>query len=160
AVMVMSDGEIVEGKVIASETGQPIPGARVFLTDVSWDDKPRTTSDEEGRFKITGISRTTEHGMTRNTNYPLALIVQAEGYAPDLTEVKKTSGPLQIRLNPAESVHGKVVDEAGAPVEGAEIYAEEWRGRRDGLALRAKSAADGTFTIADTPADSVKYSVG
>ena len=53
AVMVMADGEILEGQVTAARSGRPISGARIYLTDVPWFDKPRTTTDKDGRFEIT-----------------------------------------------------------------------------------------------------------
>jgi len=152
SVMVMSDGEILEGQVTVAQSGRPISGARIYLTDVPWFDKPRTTTDKDGRFKITGIDRTQN---IQDPTKPLALIVHAAGHAPELIEVQTTSGLLKIGLSPGGSVHGKVVDEAGKPVEGATISSNRWRGRP--LPMSVKSARDGTFTVTDVPDDNVEY---
>ncbi len=152
AVMVMADGEILEGQVTRS--GHPISGARVYLTDVPWFDKPRTTTGKDGRFKLTGIDRTQN---LQDPTKPLALIVHAAGHAPELIDVQTTSGPLKIGLSPGGSVRGKVVDEAGKPVEDAAITARQWRGRP--LSLSVKSANDGTFTLTDLPDDDVEYMI-
>lgn len=159
AVMVMADADVIEGKVLASETGKPIAGAKVFLSDVPWFFEPRTTSDKDGHFKIGGISRVTTNGMTRNSNYPLAVIVQAAGFAPELVQVGSGTDKLKIELNPGQKVHGQVVDEEGKAIPGATIAANQWRGRRGQLPLQTESAADGTFTIVDAPDDKVEYSV-
>jgi beta-lactamase regulating signal transducer with metallopeptidase domain len=152
AVMVMADGKRIEGQVTAAQTGSPIPGARISLSDANWLEEARATTDEDGRFAIAGINRTGNAPISSNR---LALIVQAAGYAPELIEVEKMSGPLTIRLRPAGSIHGKVVDEAGKPLGEARIDTFRWRGYR--LRLSVKSAADGTFTITDAPADTVEY---
>jgi beta-lactamase regulating signal transducer with metallopeptidase domain/uncharacterized GH25 family protein len=152
ALMVMADGELLEGHVTRS--GRPISGARIYLTDVPWFDKPRTTTEKDGRFKITGVDRT--HNLQDPTK-PLALIVQAAGHAPELVELPTTFGPLEIGLKPGGTVRGKVVDEAGKPVEEAAITATQWRGRP--LSLSVKSGKDGTFTIPDLPDDKIEYMI-
>lgn len=159
AVMVIANADIIEGKVLASETGKPIAGAKVFLSDIPWFFEPRATTDKDGQFKIGSISRVTTNGMTRNSNYPLAVIVQAAGFAPELVQVGSGTDTLKIELNPGQKVHGQVVDEEGKAIPGATIAANQWRGRRSQLPLQTESAADGTFTIVDAPDDKVEYSV-
>lgn len=159
AVMIMADGDTIEGKLVSSEANQPVSGAKVFLSDVPWFNEPRATSDKDGQFKISGVSRVTPNGRTRNTNYPLAVVVQAPGYAPELVDIGVGSDVLQIELNPARKVRGQVVDEQGKPIEGARIAADQWRGRRGHLPLQATSGTDGSFSITDAPADKVEYTV-
>ncbi len=51
------------------------------------------------------------------------------------------------------------MDSFGNPVQGAIISAGTWRGHRNRLHLEAKSDAEGNFTVADAPADEVKFDV-
>ena len=57
------------------------------------------------------------------------LQVKAKGHAPELKPVvaKGGSGPVAIRLGPAHTLTGRVVDSQGKPIAGAFVGVDTWR---------------------------------
>ncbi|HCO95026.1 MAG TPA: hypothetical protein DIU00_13915, partial [Phycisphaerales bacterium] len=88
--------------------------------------------------------------------------VQAPGYAPDLKVMSIIAGmpPVEIHLESGRIIEGKVTDQAGKPVEGAWVSAEQWRRNRRRLHLAAKTDAEGNFRITDAPADELTFDIG
>ncbi|MHC4323983.1 MAG: carboxypeptidase regulatory-like domain-containing protein [Planctomycetota bacterium] len=151
AVMVMKEGLKVTGKVTDTR-GNPITGAKIYDTEDYWwsSTKPFAETDAQGQFQA-------------NANPGTATwTVQAAGYAPDLRVVTIKSGisPVEIRLEPGRVIEGKVNDQAGRPIEGASIRAEDWRRYRRRLHLVAKTDAEGNFKLTDAPADEVTFDIG
>ena len=151
AVMVMKAGLEVVGKV-TDKRGNPIAGVKIYdKADYWWGStKPFAETDARGRFQAN-----TKPGASIWT-------VQAPGYAPDLKIMSIIAGmqPVEIRLEPGRSIEGKVTDQAGKPVEGAWVSAEQWRRNRRRLHLTAKTDAQGNFKIMDAPADELTFDIG
>ena len=156
--------------VVVDTTGVPIAGAQVLLIPVpnepgvamgaSYDRElwlrdaasyPQDTADEEGRFEITGLAPG-----------PVVLGAKADGFAPTIRETLTIDDlPVtelgRIRLQPAVTLEGVVVDTDDRPVEGAEI--SWYDGRLGGPAasrmgelldpagLRTTTQLDGRFEI-------------
>jgi protocatechuate 3,4-dioxygenase beta subunit len=165
AVMVMRKGDSIQGRV-TDATGQPIANAAIHDSEYYWNGSttPRAKTDGEGNLRIAGIKSATEAQPTWavqgvGVDSGITLTVQAPGYAPELITAARPNSPLEIQLEPGHSVQGRVVDQDGKPVEGATIYARQWRGNSNRLHLEAKSDADGNFRLSDMPADEVKYDV-
>ena len=151
AVMVMKKGLTVSGKV-TDKRGKPIIGARIYDTEDYWwrSTKPFAETDAQGQFQSNANPGT------------VTWSVQAPGYAPDLRVVTIKEGmlPVEFRLEPGHVIEGNVTDQAGKPVEGASVSAEDWRGNRRRLHLVAKTDAEGNFKITDAPADEVTFDIG
>ncbi|UCE47440.1 MAG: carboxypeptidase regulatory-like domain-containing protein, partial [Phycisphaerales bacterium] len=151
AVMVMKEGLKVSGKV-TDKQGNPIARAKIYDTEGYWwrSTKPVVETDAQGQFLSNANPGTT------------TWTVQAPGYAPDLRVVMIKAGmrPVEFRLEPGRTIEGKVTDQAGKPIEGAGISAEEWRKHRRRLHLVAKTDTEGNFKVTDAPADEVTFDIG
>jgi protocatechuate 3,4-dioxygenase beta subunit len=151
SVMVMKKGIEVTGTV-TDKSGKPIAGAKIYDTDDYWwrSSKPFAETDTNGQFRSNASP-----GMITWT-------VQAGGYAPDLRVIQIKEGmlPVQIRLEPGNLIEGTVTDQAGKPIEGAWISAEDWRQNRRRLHLETKTDAEGNFKITDAPADEITFNIG
>lgn len=115
------------GRVTAN--GKPVAGALVVLRDVFF-----ARTDERGEY--------TAPDPKLWAGY---LTVIHPGYA--LAQRSRTRDPLSldVTLDAGTTVHGRVVDASGAPVANAIVRGSNWP--------LAKSAEDGSFTIARLAAD-------
>lgn len=122
------------GRVLDGETREPIAGAFVWYED---DAASFTRTDGKGAY-----------AQSRRAGSPAApLRAAAAGH------LSSASGPV-FALQPTATLAGYVVDDEGRAVAGARVRAEEHAAettrygmRRDGLALRATSKANGAFRI-------------
>lgn len=159
AEMVMKKGETIEGRVIDKD-GRPIPNARIYNSEYYWygPKKPRGTTDKEGHFRISGVKPSVANQPQYNADNDTELTVEAPGYAPELlADVRTTDSSIQVQLEPGRTIHGRVVDSDGKPVNGVNVSAWSWRGHSKRLHLEAKSDADGAFSLADAPVDEVQF---
>ncbi len=153
SVMVMKRGFRVEG-VVLSEDGMPISGARVeqgydafhAVGSVS----VATTTDEKGRFVFPNC-KLGEMGLT----------ARARKYAPEFKRVIVEPGmaPVEFQIGPGGTIRGRVVDDAGRPVEGASVGARKWRGLRL-LRWTTQTDAEGRFVWVHAPLDEVELNIG
>jgi beta-lactamase regulating signal transducer with metallopeptidase domain len=159
AVMIMRRGETIEGKVVDKD-GQSIPNASIHDSEYYWQSpgKPRATTDNNGKFRIAGVTYF-EDGRFEPDHRGLMLTVQATGYAPELISVVPNSPTLDVQLESGKSVHGRIVDEAGKPLEGVNVSAERWRNWDNRLHLQTSTDAEGRFQVKDLPTDGVEFSV-
>ncbi len=100
----------VTGRVVADETNEPVPNARVAVTSGALG-TPVVLTDGEGRFALTAATDRS------------AVVASKTGYAR--SEPTAAAGrPIEIRLRRAAAISGRVVDELGDPVPNAGIFAE------------------------------------
>ncbi len=149
-------GLTVRGRVIDAERGRPLAGARV---DSPWVPESERTTDDAGRFEITGIAL--EEGQT----FGAAVVVRAklEGYReaqetvafadPRAAPAAETELVLE-RMDAETLICGIVLDGRGTPCAGARVWTEvpglPLAFVRALLADQAKevlSGADGTFAL-------------
>lgn len=156
---------------VLDEAGQPIAGAlvavRVFTADDNIELAPQT-ADANGK---TIFSMPNDKAGKPTAG---AFMAGANGYS--FGGAIGVSGPLavplEIRLERGQSWRGKIVDDKGAPLEGAQITIRGAVKDRDyasmlflsdeklGALYSAKSGADGTFEIPNLPTDrSLLYGV-
>ncbi len=141
--VVLAPGAVLSGRVL-SPAGQPVPGAEVSLlpegaTAPSLLSAAAALSDEEGRYRLEGLSPGTH-----------AVRAGHEEYRPALRrlEVRAGTNALDLTLEPGAAVSGRVVDPRGAPVAGARVVAHPPPGETPrGLPDAATSGADGSFTL-------------
>ena len=160
-VTTMRTGSEVRGQVV-DESGAPIAGATVNIEEQFywWSKKeqpPRATTDDTGAFRVSGIELKHDAGRRLLGQSSLYLAFQAPGYAPELIGVDKGGDLPIVTLKRGQTLRGRVVDEAGKPVEGVSVLERRWRGQTNRLGVGMKSNADGRFELNDLPADEIKY---
>jgi len=154
---------------VTDTSGQPVEGAEVQFhaaveghmhLDLRLEGKATTdaksTTDAKGRFEV---PTSTPYGV---------IVVRKQGLAHGWIELdRRPTEPVRVTLTQPASVAGKVIDEAGKPVSGADVYAtavyssaSAMPGRRSFHYLtvnlarqlyRAKADADGRFRIDGFP---------
>ncbi len=150
ATLTMREGVPIEGRVLGPD-GEPVAGAKVALL---WDKNEageayKTTTDAQGRYRFPHARPVAQ-----------AALIQAEGFAPGLTELEARPGAsLEARLEPARTIRGRVVDEKGRPVPGATVRVDSWRSYRRPLDWEGKTDAEGRFAWAEAPGDAVTLAV-
>ncbi len=138
----------IEGRVVDPD-GRPIRGARVsarpasnrsgFGPGRSWSPSPEpATTASDGRFRLGGFG----------AGERVSVDVSAQGYLPLSRPGLRlpAAGPLELRLAPAATIEGRVVDVRGRPVAGAFVgpSSQVWSG---GLRTTAKADEDGEFSL-------------
>ena len=146
--MVLKKGIRVEG-VVTDHEGKPVADAEVLpgRDRVGSGVKPSFRTDAAGRFS-----------MVRAPEGRASITVKAEGHAPALVEfpAMEGMGPLQIILDPARQIRGRVVNLSGEPLAGAIVFADTWRHHRT-LELHLKTDDEGRFEWKNAPADEVLF---
>lgn len=149
AVLRMKPGFLITGTVI-DIFGKGIDGVQVvhIVSGVPISNCPTFTTTSGGGFSFP------DAGPGR-----LTLAVQAMGYAPAALTLQAAPGmpPVIVRLEEGQIVRGRVVDEEGKPVAGAQViglpgvdYGIPWKGNTD---------AEGRFLRDSAPAKPQKYGV-
>jgi protocatechuate 3,4-dioxygenase beta subunit len=161
--VVLNPGARLAGRVV-DPGGKAVPGAEVFLTDQpavepARGSKPDAVTGRDGSFALDDLQR----------GVPVHLFVQADGYlGKEVRGVRPPgSGPVLVRLEPAALLQGRVIDEAGEAVSGAEVgltwqaVLEDDPRRSVGRPIErsAQSDAEGRFEIADAPRGEVRLTV-
>lgn len=150
AVSVMKRGVPLTGIVLDMQ-GQPIGDARVSHHSGRCSSiTPKTRTGINGQFEF-------KHSRPGET----LLIVQADGYSPELKEVTVSKDPttVEVRLQPGRVIQGKTIDVDGKPVAGVSVGVSSWRGRRP-LQWEEKTKEDGTFSWIEAPSDEVSMYFG
>ena len=103
--------EVLEGVVRAA--GHGTGGVRVMVSGAA----KEVLSDELGHFRIDGL---------RPGRHALRALGESLGLYRDGIDVPAEGGkPIDLTLAPAPALHGRVVDEKGAPLAGAELTLRE-----------------------------------
>jgi hypothetical protein len=149
AKMTLEPGIAVQG-TLADDRGVPIAAAEVtLLMGENFETRKQTKSDSQGRFRFVLY----EAGMAH-------IVAQAHTYAPQHRAVEAERGlkPLSLVLAKGNLLQGRVVDEAGKPIEGAEVSVGSWLDLPL-LSWRAQTDGEGRFSWDSAPADAVGLSV-
>ena len=138
--VVLRPGASVEGRVLAPD-GTPVREAQVSVTQASPSDftsfSPLSaTTDGDGRYQIDGVPPG-----------PQTLEAHAEGYRRAARDVEVAAGnsTVDFRLERGLEVSGRVMDDAGNPLQGVQIILVAGRNFMD--APRGASGGDGTFRL-------------
>lgn len=144
--LVLERGATVVGTVTGPD-GSPVSEVQVRL---NWSE-PRTfdlmahgTTDGEGRYRIEGVTPGHRSFLARSREYPDAV--------RDL-EVEPGENRLDFRLQPGQSVEGRVVDLDGLPVAGARVTLQPLD--TGGRVEQVESDAQGGFEL--TGVDDGRY---
>jgi hypothetical protein len=142
----------IEGRVIAADTGQPIPHARISVRSSFGPPSPFVTTgfraDGQGRFEINPYAGDT-FGIR-------AIPPDGQPYLPAEAEVAWTKGAvrkeLDLKMPRGVLIRGKVTEQGtGRPVPGADVEFVATR-RPGGIVTgAATSKEDGSFQLAVPP---------
>ncbi|MEM7244822.1 MAG: carboxypeptidase regulatory-like domain-containing protein [Acidobacteriota bacterium] len=159
----MAPAATLRGRVLSLD-GEPLADARVVVNRqdpveteqgrISWwqltDGRHVPRTDDDGRFELDWLP-------------PGRYEVEAgkEGWLPAGTESLELHGgdvvDLVLELDPGASLTGRVVDESGVPVGGAEVKVEAAEGGREQFGPtrypKTTSDVDGGFVLRGLPAD-------
>ena len=92
----------------------PVRGAKAVIGRSYWDgDMQAATTNASGEFAV-----------ERCAEGPTIVTVQADGFAPDLGDVRIGDGlePIAFRLQPGSELGLRVVDVQGKPIAGAFVF--------------------------------------
>ena len=118
------------GQVIDAETGKPVEkfDMRIGWTqepvadakDISWYSMIRGAARPGGKFSV-------RQTVQKSQKQYIYFLILAEGYLPQLVSDKPLSGPFRhtgvvVRLKRGKSIIGRVLDHAGKPVVGANVF--------------------------------------
>jgi len=124
----LSRGVSIEGRVMEEGNGRPVAGARVVCWHGDLIPRPlgEATADSSGDFRIACLPETPVQSRRGPTSWNARqgfVGAAAAGLVPRAREVKLGPKPerLELKLPPAGSVCGRVVDGAGRPVEGVAV---------------------------------------
>ncbi len=137
-----TDRRALAGRVVDALTGEPIGGATVSLRTGEGEEIAAADSADDGSFSFAAVSG------------PAILAASAPGYAFLTEEID--AGEVVLALDPSVRLSGVVVDPSGAPIAGAEVWAEDsegddWERWPRPASDTTTSAADGSFVIEDAP---------
>lgn len=142
------DGGSVTG-VVTDKAGAPIAGARVANRGNSSSDLRETFTDSQGRFRLDDVFESV---------LGHELYVRAENFTPRAVAFQPgpSSKPAEaaIELQPGHRVAGRVVDEAGQPLDGVRVYyGYGYHFYHEDLGGYVMTGADGRFEFTSLPAD-------
>ena len=150
ATLRLSRGTTFEGTVVAPD-GRPVADAEVIFGEPR--EGPNTIAplktDARGRFTL-GVKPGAISKLT----------ARRAGFGPALHRIRAGSDPQQItlRLEPAHTLSGRVVNPAGKPIAQATVRVTSWRGTQ-WLSSDLKTDEAGRFAWNDAPGDEVKIHV-
>jgi RNA polymerase sigma factor (sigma-70 family) len=155
--LALEPARIIEGRVLAADTGQPIPNAIVAATTRVHSEyigfmTAKFRADEFGRFKINPIAgQSYQLGAFATGGEPYLIPQQDVSLGKATVKIQQ-----DIKLPRGVSIRGKVTEKGtGRPLSGASIqYIPIGRGQRDilsGWQAIVASQEDGTFQIAVLP---------
>jgi beta-lactamase regulating signal transducer with metallopeptidase domain len=123
-----SNEGVLQGTVVDARTGQPIPGARIEVVPSPSVPPPRHvyngSADGEGKFEITGVEPNEYRVGASSSGHVLSYFGASagplQGVAVLVRGGRVTSG-IDIRLQPASSINGRILDDKGEGLAGVEV---------------------------------------
>ena len=150
AEMTLTPAILVSGIVLDSE-GKAAPNTElIFQRNTPAYERKQLRTDAEGRFRV--MAADPGDG---------ALIVMRAGQAPKYqgVSIRPNVPPIEIKLQPARTLRGRVLDRQQRPVLGAKVRLDEWRGIVDLVRFQAVTDDDGRFAWTGAPTDPLTFYV-
>ena len=143
----LKDGCILEGKVMDTASGKPVAGARIVT-----DEGDRTTSAEDGTFKLEGLSRK-NHAVIAAQGGMFWPVVYFDTTGRESAEVL-------LETKPGGTIRGKVTNEKGEPIAGA-LVSDHRSGSISICGLRRMTTdAKGEYALGGYDPDQPVWSIG
>ena len=149
-----SDEAVVRGQVVDARSGRPVPNARVVVS--RGDRSGAASTNDQGRYEVSGLAPGDYSVDVRAQGYVPARYGQREAAERGSTlEVRGgiyTTG-INVRLEPAGVVTGRVFDDRGEGLAGVEVELLSDRLMPDGIRPVgvgfAQTEAEGAYRFAD-----------
>lgn len=144
----METGLVIRGRV-RTQAGQPIADASVQASASAgrFGAQPTARTDPEGAFVLAGLEPLTYH-----------VSASGRGFGRTEVDVEPGSDPIELVLEPAGTLTGKVVDDRGDPVDSFRVVARAGEEGRP-WAYNSFDATDGRFVLESVEAGSYVVSV-
>jgi hypothetical protein len=145
-VIGMVSGGVVSGRVYDANTDAGIAGVEIGM---NWNRRPGVKTDAEGLYKISGIRDGEQRLHIAHAKGYIDSPKNADGIHVSVVAGKEVSN-VDIGLQPGvfATISGKVVDDQGNSVEGANIMAvSRERSLMNAESSKGKSDSDGTFFL-------------
>jgi hypothetical protein len=113
-------GGTIQGFVRESDTDRPITAADVYVVSSRNQPVPRTTSDVDGRFVLSGLDSGRHLIAVSKSGYVLPQRLESSGYTFRVTS-SETVNAGALYLIPAGSLSGRVLKPDGQPARRVEI---------------------------------------
>jgi hypothetical protein len=136
-------GAVVSG-TLRSERGAPVGGEAVHLVSKATGDRYASVSDANGRFRLPGVAPETAYYLyvrphQAYADYQTSVEVDADGASLDIS----------LRELSTTRLTGRLVDPRGRPIR--DLAFAVVSGQALGQEIRARSGADGSFSLEDVP---------
>lgn len=109
---ILRRGQTLTGTV-TDASGRPVAGARIWnQLDLAGGESvppPVVTTGADGSFTIRGQE-------------PREVVICAEGFLKEKVRIDFPEDPVQVRLNPATTIRGRVLGPEGEPLAGVEVH--------------------------------------
>jgi carboxypeptidase family protein len=148
---------IIRGRIVAGDTGKPLRRARITLTAPELAGEPRNTStDADGRYEFADLPAGRYTLRVRRSGYlPLAYGQRRPREAAKPLQVldKEIVERVDVALPRMSVISGRLLDEAGDPIEGVTVHAVRLMfrdGRRQLVPVGSpqdRSGDDGEFRL-------------
>ncbi|MEO6595822.1 MAG: sigma-70 family RNA polymerase sigma factor [Planctomycetota bacterium] len=141
AVRVMLKAGVTCTGVVRGEDGQPVAGVDVTLGERGEFVQLRTRTADDGTFVLTGLP--TGESMLAASKHPLGKAKgSVQGRPGDIARC-------DLQLSNGLALRGRVIDDVGAPVAGAEVFCQTEQGEQ--WAYHSFTDKSGSFLVADCP---------
>ena len=146
------EGPVMLVRVVDAETGDPVPGATVQLLERMIREQADLRAALTGAGQLESLLsdaasfRTDAQGelrVPRPAGVLLAVARQGDRYARRLLEIDRPAEELELGLRKDQTLHARVVDEAGAPLAGIPVALQSSTSRWARNELLATTGADG-----------------
>ena len=162
----LPQGARVVGTVTAPD-GRPVPGASVWAR-YGYHNRGKATTDAEGKFAILGVSPPARSGPRRHRGPQNQVLVSPPAAFPLLRQTSvplpdvpaRGSATVDVRMQPAAALTGRITGPDGKPLAGCRLRAMERKGR--GTLIGHASAVtddEGRYTIPHLPSARLHISV-
>jgi hypothetical protein len=131
-------------------SGQPVADATITGQPLRRGEMRQARSEADGSFVLAGLEQA-----------PHRVVAQAPGFGTAEKTTEPGIEPLDLVLEPAGTISGRVVDERSRPVETFRVAARPVDDRRMRLAPRVDefTSEDGRFTLTDVAAGAYAFTV-
>ena len=133
----------IAGTVTIAADGKPVSRARVTLSSAQLTQSRVTVSDESGAFAFADVTPGSYELLVMRTGYAAVLEGRTRGVPVRVLAGQGLTGVV-LRVQPESVIPGRLYDEDGSPLAGAEVEA---------LSLRASSGRQSLVPVSTTRTD-------
>lgn len=147
---------VVRGQIVDAQSGRPIAGASYEVTGP--EDSALGQTGDDGRFETRPLKAGTYSMSARAKGYVIGSYGQRESPfgAPIEVRAGRASTGIEIRMQAAGAINGRILDDLGNGLQGVEIVLEPVRGQLTGarwVEAFAQTIENGVYRVSVPPGD-------